>query len=108
MTEQLVELRREVTALEQQLAVERAATEAEKRRTALLQVDCISYCTAWTQVMVDLACSQDVDDKNAYRILVEKPVGKCLLWEMRRIWGDSIKTNIREIECEDLKWIKLA
>jgi hypothetical protein len=46
MTEQLAELRREVTALEQQLAVERTATEAEKRRTALLQVDCISYCTA--------------------------------------------------------------
>lgn len=37
MTEQLVELRREVTALEHQLAVERAATEAEKRRTMLLQ-----------------------------------------------------------------------
>jgi hypothetical protein len=39
MTEQLAELRREVTALEHQLAVERAATEAEKRRTTLLQVD---------------------------------------------------------------------
>lgn len=39
MTEQLAELRREVTALEQQLAVERAATEAERRRTTLLQVD---------------------------------------------------------------------
>ncbi|KAJ9575477.1 hypothetical protein L9F63_007682, partial [Diploptera punctata] len=37
MTEQLAELRREVTALEQQLSVERAATEAEKRRTSLLQ-----------------------------------------------------------------------
>jgi hypothetical protein len=39
MTEQLAELRREVTALEEQLAVERAATEAEKRRTTLLQVE---------------------------------------------------------------------
>lgn len=39
MTEQLAELRGEVTALEHQLAVERAATEAEKRRTTLLQVD---------------------------------------------------------------------
>ena len=38
MTEQLAELRREVTALEHQLAIERAATEAEKRRTSLLQV----------------------------------------------------------------------
>jgi hypothetical protein len=44
MTEQLVELRREVTALEHQLAVERAATEAEKRRTMLLQVRQILYC----------------------------------------------------------------
>ncbi|XP_063235705.1 TATA element modulatory factor-like [Bacillus rossius redtenbacheri] len=35
--EQVAELRREVTVLEQQLGVERAATEAEKRRTALLQ-----------------------------------------------------------------------
>jgi phage host-nuclease inhibitor protein Gam len=38
MTEQLGELQREVTALEHQLAVERAAIEAEKRRTMLLQV----------------------------------------------------------------------
>jgi hypothetical protein len=44
MTEQLAELRGEVTALEHQLAVERAATEAEKRRTTLLQVDDIQYC----------------------------------------------------------------
>lgn len=38
VTEQLAELQREVTALEHQLAVERAAIEAEKRRTMLLQV----------------------------------------------------------------------
>lgn len=43
MTEQLAELRREVTALGHQLAVERAATEAEKRRTVLLQVHEIIY-----------------------------------------------------------------
>jgi len=42
MIEQLTELQREVTALEHQLAVERAATEAEKRRTVLLQVHKIS------------------------------------------------------------------
>jgi hypothetical protein len=42
MTEQLIELQREVTALGHQLAVERAATEAEKRRTMLLQVHKIS------------------------------------------------------------------
>ena len=42
MTEQLVELQREVTALEHLLAVERAATEAEKRRTMLLQVHKLS------------------------------------------------------------------
>jgi hypothetical protein len=44
MTEQLAELQREVMALEHQLAVERAATEAEKRRTMLLQVHQILYC----------------------------------------------------------------
>jgi hypothetical protein len=44
MTEQLAELQREVTALEHQLAVERVATEAEKRRTMLLQVRKISCC----------------------------------------------------------------
>jgi len=42
ITEQLAELQREVTALAHQLAVERAATEAEKRRTMLLQVHKIS------------------------------------------------------------------
>ena len=42
MTEQLAELQREVTALEHQLAVERAAIEAEKRRTMLLQVHKLS------------------------------------------------------------------
>lgn len=38
MMEQLSDLRREVTALEHQLALERAAVEAERRRTTLLQV----------------------------------------------------------------------
>lgn len=42
MTDELAELKREVTALQHQLAVERAATEAEKRRTMLLQVHKIS------------------------------------------------------------------
>jgi hypothetical protein len=43
MTEQLAELQREVTAVSHQLAVERAATEAEKRRTMLLQVHKMLY-----------------------------------------------------------------
>jgi hypothetical protein len=29
--------------------------------------------------------------RNACRILVEKPLGKCLLGELRRIWEDDIK-----------------
>lgn len=42
LKQEINEMKRQITALEQQLAVERAALEAEKRRNLSLQVSNIS------------------------------------------------------------------
>jgi hypothetical protein len=43
------------------------------------------------------ACSTNGENRNAYRILVEKPEGKRPLGRPRRRWVDNIKTDLREI-----------
>jgi hypothetical protein len=46
--------------------------------------------------------------RNAYRILVGKPVGKRPLGRPRRMWVDNMKTDIREIEWDGVDWIDMA
>jgi hypothetical protein len=46
--------------------------------------------------------------RNAYRMLVGKPVGKGPLERPKRRWVDSIKMDIRKIEWYGMDWIDLA
>jgi hypothetical protein len=46
--------------------------------------------------------------RNAYRILVGKPVGKRPLGRPRRRWVDNIEMDLREIGCDGMDWIDLA
>jgi hypothetical protein len=46
--------------------------------------------------------------RNAYRILVGKPVGKRPLGRPRHRWVDNIKYILREIGWDGMAWIELA
>ena len=46
--------------------------------------------------------------RNAYRVLVGKPVGKRPLGRPRRTWEDNIKMDLREVGCDLGEWIDLA
>jgi hypothetical protein len=46
--------------------------------------------------------------RNAYRILVGKPVRKRPLGRSRCRWVDDIKTDLREIGWDGMGWIYLA
>jgi hypothetical protein len=46
-----------------------------------------------------------MEEKSAYRILVEKPEGKIQLGRPRGRWVDSIKINLREI---GLIWLRIG
>jgi hypothetical protein len=48
------------------------------------------------------------DRRNAYRILVEKPVGKRPLGRPRCRWVNNIKMDLREIGEDGMDWIDLA
>jgi hypothetical protein len=48
------------------------------------------------------------EQRNAYRILVEKPEGKRLLGRPRSRWVVNFEINVREIEWDDMNWIDLA
>jgi hypothetical protein len=49
-----------------------------------------------------LECRQDRrKTRKAYRILVQKPLGKLALRRQKRRWKDKIKMNLREASCED-------
>jgi hypothetical protein len=48
------------------------------------------------------------EKRTAYRVLVGKPEGKRPLGRSRRRWVDNIKTDLREIEWDDMDWIVLA
>jgi hypothetical protein len=47
------------------------------------------------------------ETRNAYRILVGKPSGKCPLGRTKR-WEDNMKMDLRDTGCEDQRWMKLA
>ena len=46
--------------------------------------------------------------RNAYRVLVGKPEVKRPLGRVRRRWEDSIKMDLREVDCNPGEWIDLA
>jgi hypothetical protein len=46
--------------------------------------------------------------RNAYKILVEKPVGKRPLGNPRRKWEDNIRMDLREISWDGVDWMRLA
>jgi hypothetical protein len=46
--------------------------------------------------------------RNVYNILVGKPGGKRSLERHRRIWGDNITMDLREMVLEGMEWIHLA
>jgi len=48
------------------------------------------------------------DRRAVYRVLVGKPEGKRLLWRLRHGWEDNIKTDLQEVGCGGMDWIKLA
>ena len=41
------------------------------------------------------------------RVLVGKPEGKRLFGRPRRRWKDNIKTDLKEVGCASMDWIKL-
>jgi hypothetical protein len=49
------------------------------------------------------ACSTNGETRNAYRILVGKPLGR-----PRRRWVDNINMDLGEIGWDGRDWIKLA
>jgi hypothetical protein len=48
-----------------------------------------------------------VEKRNAYRLLVEKPVVKRPLGRPRRKWMDNIRMNLVEISWAGVDWIGL-
>jgi hypothetical protein len=46
--------------------------------------------------------------KNAYRILVGNSLGNRPPGRQRRMWEDNIKMDVREMGCEDGRWMELA
>jgi hypothetical protein len=47
------------------------------------------------------------EKSNAYRVLVGKPEGKRPLGRPRRMWGDNIKMDLREIGWGGMEWMWL-
>jgi hypothetical protein len=48
------------------------------------------------------------ENRNAYRLLVGKSVGKRPLGRPKRRWVDNIRMNLAEVGCGDVDWIGLA
>jgi hypothetical protein len=57
---------------------------------------------------MDRICSTNGANRNAYRILMEKPEGKRRLGRPRRRWVNSIKMDLGEIGCGGMDWINVA
>jgi hypothetical protein len=55
---------------------------------------------------MDEACS--MNERNAYKLLVEKAEGKSPLGRPRRRWVDKIRTDLLELGWGDVDWIGLA
>jgi hypothetical protein len=48
------------------------------------------------------------EEKEAYRVLVEKPEGRSLLGRPSRRWVDNIRTDLQEVGCGYMDWNGLA
>jgi hypothetical protein len=48
------------------------------------------------------------EGRGVYRVLVGKPEGKRPLGRLTRRWEDNVKTDLQEVGCGGLDWIKLA
>jgi hypothetical protein len=48
------------------------------------------------------------EERQVYRILVEKPEGKRPLGRPRHRWEDGIRMDLKEIGCGGVEWIQLA
>jgi hypothetical protein len=48
------------------------------------------------------------EKRDAYRLLVGKPVGTRPLGRPRRRWVDNIGMDLGEVRCGDVDWIGLA
>jgi len=48
------------------------------------------------------------EEREVYRVLVEKPEGKRPLGRPRRRWVDNIRTDPQEVGCGYMDWIGLA
>jgi hypothetical protein len=46
--------------------------------------------------------------KITYKRLVQKPEGKRTDGVLRLRWQNNIKMDLKEMDCEDVDWIKLA
>jgi hypothetical protein len=53
-------------------------------------------------------CSTNGEKRNAYRLLVGKPVGKIPLGRPRCRWVDNVRMDLREVGWGDVDWIGLA
>ena len=48
------------------------------------------------------------EERGVYRVLVGKPEGKRPLGRPRRRWVDNIRTNLQEVGCGYMDWIRQA
>jgi len=48
------------------------------------------------------------EERDVYRVLVGKPVGKRPLGRLRHRWEDNIKMDLREIGIDGVNWIWLV
>jgi hypothetical protein len=48
------------------------------------------------------------EGRSVYRVLVGRPEGKRPVGRSKRRWEDNIKMDLREIEIDGTKWIRLA
>jgi hypothetical protein len=48
------------------------------------------------------------EERNVYRVLMEKPEGKRPLGRPRRRWEDGIRMDLMEIGWRNVDWIQLA
>ena len=54
------------------------------------------------------ACSAYGWGQGLYRVLLGKPEGRRPLWRPRRKWVDNIRTDLQEVGCGYMDWIRLA
>jgi len=48
------------------------------------------------------------EERGVYRVLVGKPEGKRPLGRPRHRWVDNIRTDLQEVGCGYMDWIRLA